>query len=157
MTTDESAKREGAIERLRKDLADADAGNQYAWLVRSDDLREALSALEASNKALREWIPVEERMPPSGMNVLAFYRNSYDKGRTIRAFWAAPHSMEASEEDNCGAVEETDDGDFLRSGWYESNENDEISYGVSERVTHWMPLPASPALAPALVDGKEKS
>lgn len=50
----ESAKREGAIERLRKDLADADAGNQYAWLVRSDDLREALSALEASNKALRE-------------------------------------------------------------------------------------------------------
>lgn len=149
MTTDESSKKEGA-----GDAHWCDACEDWMCRCAGQRIESLRSALEASNKALREWIPVEERMPPSGMNVLAFFRNSYDKGRTIRAFWAAPHSMEASEEDNCGAVEETDDGDFLRSGWYESNENDEISYGVSERVTHWMPLPAPPALAPALVDGK---
>lgn len=61
-----------------------------------------------------------------------------------QSYLAAPRSMEATEEDNCGAVEETDDGDFLRSGWYESNENDETSWGVSDPVTHWMPLPAAP-------------
>ena len=35
-----------AVERLSSDLRDADAGNQYAWLVRTDDLRTLIAAAE---------------------------------------------------------------------------------------------------------------
>jgi len=86
---------------------------------------------------MSEWISVEERMPESGLHVLAYYTNSFSKGRRIRAEYVA----------QCVGHDEESDSFYLAEGWYELMDNwDEYSsISVTEGVvSHWMPLPPPP-------------
>jgi hypothetical protein len=97
----------------------------------------------------REWIAVDERMPKPGAYVLAVFRYPSGKQRVIRAMHAPRHTL--SEDDYGEFVTEGADYDeatditYWQEGWYECNENEETHWHVSEKVTHWMPLPDAPA------------
>jgi len=90
------------------------------------------------------WISVGERLPESGKFVLA---NVDELSTPIRAFYAAPNSVEGSCEDEISIFDEEADCYWLPVGWYETNEYEEVSWFVHGKVTHWMPLPEPPAIA----------
>lgn len=98
------------------------------------------------------WIRVEDRLPGSGVPVIAWVPNRGAGGRRIRAEYAAPKTLELHPE--CepeeGSYDEDTDTYWCSEGWYESNEYEEIHWKVSDPVTHWMPLPAPP-----FADGQE--
>lgn len=101
---------------------------------------------------MSEWISVETEMPESGQHVLAYYTNSFSKGRRIRAEYIAPKSREvdwecADPDTQCVEHDEESDSFYLTEGWYELMDNwDEYSsISVTEGVvSHWMPLPPPP-------------
>lgn len=89
----------------------------------------------------QKWISVDDRLPESGRQVIAFYRNCLGKRRWIMAFYAHRWREYADEADEY----------FLCRVWYEVIDNwDEwSSIAVNEgTVTHWMPLPAAPGETP---------
>ena len=94
-----------------------------------------------------EWISVDERLPGPGVAVLAFFRNKYGHGRTVRAHHAPKHAIEASHWEDA-ETDDTEDGSFEPEGWYEDPAVDETLAFISEegdgKVTHWQPLPAAP-------------
>lgn len=94
------------------------------------------------------WISVQEKLPASGALVLAYYLNSANRGRTVRAHYAAPKSEEASWESDFCDYDETTDTYWCPEGWYETNENEETHWMIVETVTHWMPLPNPPESKP---------
>ena len=97
------------------------------------------------------WIAVGERLPESERTVLAFYLNSHGKGRRVRAEYIAPKSKGADDGWDCDCpadYDEVTDQNYWPAGWYEVIDNwDELTHMVINEgeVTHWMPLPASPA------------
>ena len=99
-----------------------------------------------------QWISVEERLPESGEHVLAYYTNSFNKGRRIRAEYVAAMIREvdwdmADPDTQCVEHDEQSDCFYLTAGWYELMDNwDEYSSiaVVEGVVSHWMPLPKGP-------------
>jgi hypothetical protein len=87
-------------------------------------------------------------MPPSGQTVLAFYKNSAGKDRRIRAEWIAAKTVESSSMSDIGEYDEAADTYFDPEGWYEQIDNWEeyTAIMVTYNITHWMPLPAAPAV-----------
>ena len=106
---------------------------------------------QPNQQGVAGWIPVTERLPSCRQPVLACYTNGYGRGRTIRAQWLAKFQQESDDIDNFYAeYDEETDTYYDPEGWYELIDNwDEYSsVGVTEGIiTHWMPLPAAPALA----------
>lgn len=93
------------------------------------------------------WISVKDAMPKSGVIVLAYYINSHNHSRRIRAKWTAAKTEEANAEFYWGEYDEETDTYWTPEGWYECIDNwDEFSsIMVSEgEITHWMPLPLAP-------------
>lgn len=98
------------------------------------------------------WVSVEDRLPDSGLHVLACYTNRLGKGRRIRAEYIAPKSREVDEvtadpDTQCVEYDEATDTYYQVAGWYELIDNwDEYSSiaVVEGDVNHWMPLPAAP-------------
>lgn len=101
------------------------------------------------------WIPVSERLPESERTVLAFYLNSHGKGRRVRAEYIAAKTKSADDgwdSDAPADYDEQADEYFWPAGWYEVMDNwDDLTHMVIHEgeVTHWMPLPAAPAIAAA--------
>lgn len=101
------------------------------------------------------WIPVSERLPESERTVLAFYLNSNGKGRRVRAEYIAAKTKSADDgwdSDEPADYDEQADEYFWPAGWYEVMDNwDDLTHMVIHEgeVTHWMPLPESPAIAAA--------
>lgn len=98
---------------------------------------------------LLKWIDVNKQMPPSGKNVLVFYKNSSGKGRIVKAFYAERFSIESNpESDNNDEYMEEHDCYYLREGWYECVDNWEefssITLEPENKPTHWMELPKRP-------------
>jgi hypothetical protein len=97
------------------------------------------------------WIPVAERMPASGVTVLACYTNRSGNVRRIRAEWVAAKTIESDGDSEIGEYDEATDCCYDPEGWYEKIDNwgDYSSVVVNEgEVTHWMPLPAHPGASP---------
>lgn len=95
-----------------------------------------------------QWVPVDERLPPSGVTVLACYINRCGHVRRIRAAWVAAKSSEASSESDIGEYDEATDAYYDPEGWYEQIDNWDVytAVGVNEgEITHWIPLPAAPS------------
>jgi len=115
-------------------------------LSTAEQERDALKAQVAELEARMQsagWISVEERLPKSGKFALA---NVDELSTPIRAFYAAPNSVEGSCEDEISIFDEEADCYWLPVGWYETNEYEEVSWFVHGKVTHWMPLPEPPAI-----------
>ena len=112
--------------------------------------RDLLSSAAVRLSASRQegWISVEERMPGPGVIVLAFFRNSYGKGRVVRAHHAPKHTIEAGHWDEDAETDNTDDGSFEPEGWYEDPAVGETLSFISPQsdgaVSHWRPMPAAP-------------
>ena len=112
----------------------------------ADNFKAAIENVESIPDApISQWINVKVDMPKSGQTVLAFYKNSLKKGRTIRAQYVEKFSMEdTGDSDYFGEYDEETDTSYWLEGWYERNDNDENRWCVSDTVTHWMPLPEPP-------------
>lgn len=94
---------------------------------------------------MSEWIKCSDQMPKPGVNVLAFVQH-FGGGkytRRIRAMYAAAKTLEAADEED-GEYDEERDAYFVKPGWYESNEYEEVHWAVHDPVTHWMTLPDPP-------------
>lgn len=118
--------------------------------------RAALASRDAEIAKLRQgepvaWVPVAERMPKSGVTVLACYTNRYGNVRRIRAEWVAAKTIESDGDCEIGEYDEATDCCYDPEGWYEKIDNwdDYSSVVVNEgEVTHWMALPAPPDASP---------
>ena len=96
---------------------------------------------------LGSWVPVVERMPPSGAVVLVAYRNERGEWRRIRAQWIAAKSVEAGCDSEIGEYEEATDTYYDPEGWYESinNWDDYSAVMVYEGLTIALDAAACPA------------
>lgn len=98
-----------------------------------------------------EWISVEERLPKAETEVRLFCITSNGYKYQCQGFYVPP-GMHRDDSDyswdwECCEQYDEDSGDyFVNPGWYESVHNwDEYSaFGIADKVTHWMPLPAPP-------------
>lgn len=90
------------------------------------------------------WIPVSEKKPAAGRNVLAFYRNDFDMIRRVRAFYTPKNTIEADSDEDGFEYDEKTDCYYLPEGWYESNEHEDCHWMIDNKVTFWMPLPEPP-------------
>ena len=93
------------------------------------------------------WIKCSDRMPKPNVSVIAFVPayGGGDKGRVIRAQYASPKTLEQSYDSECGEYDDETDTYYCAEGWYETNEYEDVHWYVSDRVTHWIPLPDAPS------------
>lgn len=91
-----------------------------------------------------EWIKTKDSLPEPGVKVIALGKNDYGKARRLRAYFAPRWTIEDNNEYEAGEYSEEKDKFFLKEGWYECNEHDEINWLVCFPITHWMPLPKLP-------------
>ena len=95
------------------------------------------------------WISVTDRLPPSGVPVIASYRNSAGMNRRIRAEYIAQNTRERSDDidDIASEYDEETDTVYWTAGWYElmNNWDDYASIAVHEgEITHWHAMPECP-------------
>lgn len=98
-----------------------------------------------------EWVRVEERLPKAEKEVRLFCITSNGYKYQCQGFYVPP-GMHRDDSDYswdwecCEQYDEDSDDYFVNPGWYESVHNwDEYSaFGIADKVTHWMPLPAPP-------------
>jgi len=116
----------------------------YTW----DALNEEWS--QQPQQAAPAWVSVSDRMPASGVTVLACYKNQAGKLRRVRARWAAAKSSESSPESDFGEYDEAADRYYDPEGWYEQIDNavDYTAMLIDSPVTHWMTMPAAPDAQP---------
>lgn len=98
-----------------------------------------------------KWIPVTERLPESGVHVLAACRVKWlgggGRSYVCDAFHTAPKTEVCNYSDDIDMEydEETDE-DYMPEGWWEviKNWDDYSCVAIGDFVTHWMPLPTPP-------------
>lgn len=93
------------------------------------------------------WIRVSERLPKSGQQVLACYKNHQGNSCVVRAQWLKAKTEEAGIGNVLYEYDEETDNYYFPEGWYELMDNhDECSHiKVCEGdITHWQMLPAAP-------------
>lgn len=78
------------------------------------------------------WQPIETA--PSGKIVLVHYKNRLGNGRTMRARYYLPETLES----------DTEESGWADEGWYEESEAYEYLMPLDGKPTHWMSLPPSP-------------
>lgn len=93
-----------------------------------------------------QWISVDEQMPETGKRVLVCFTNFYNRTWVTCADYIAPRSILESDymdENYSGSVDYDEEKDcyWTNTGFYEHNYESEINYQISDKVTHWMPLP----------------
>lgn len=96
-----------------------------------------------------KWISVDEQMPETRKRVLVCFANSSGKTWVTCADYIAPRTvLEADYMDeqytDGGDYDEQNDCYWTNSGFYEHNYEPETNWKLSNKVTHWMPLPQAP-------------
>ncbi len=119
----------------------------------SDAIGMEADHLIANGVTVQEWIPVDDRLPESGVHVLICCEMHRYGGEIAGKYVCDGYYAEAnkiiaggfSDECECEYSEE-DDEYYLCEGWYEviKNWDDYNSVAVEDFVTHWMPLPEPP-------------
>lgn len=84
---------------------------------------------------------------PKNIKVLAAYQNELGNWRIVTACY----HTQLDWSDEYGDHE--DEGEFAPEAWYEENDSSEVIYPCSRKPTHWMPLPAPPALSSPEAEG----
>jgi len=106
---------------------------------------------ESAEGLLSKWTSVETDLPDR--KVLASFVNCCGKRRTIVASYVHPRTEtveDAYSSEHWGVVEvdhdEENDIEWRVAGWVEHIENweDLTHVDVSDKITHWMPLPGAP-------------
>ena len=92
-------------------------------------LRERLAQPEQEPVA---WMQIDTA--PKGRIVLVHYKNSLGNGRTMRARYYLPETLDSDSTESGWADE----------GWYEESEAYEYLIPLEYEPTHWMALPAAP-------------
>lgn len=87
---------------------------------------------QKAEQAQAVWAPIDTA--PPGQTVLVHYRNCADNGRTMRATYYSPETLES----------DTSDSGWADEGWYEESEAYEYLMPLQGEPTHWMPLPPPP-------------
>ena len=109
----------------------------------AEDVREAIAALEA-----QEWVSVEERLPTSGVKVIARYKNGMGKERRVMAEYIAQYSIEQDGDSDSIDPDYCEERDiyYWPAGWYERIENwDDLTHiTIDYPVEDWKPLPEPP-------------
>lgn len=155
----------GKIAALEAELAKLRAGQESLLLNLADQKRQADEYRAMWAKAVASspqpsagpdgWKLAADALPATGKPVLAFYLNSHGKGRRVRAEYIAAKTKSADDgwdSDEPADYDEQADEYFWPAGWYEVMDNwDDLTHMVIHEgeVTHWMPLPAAPAIAAA--------
>jgi len=94
---------------------------------------------------MNKWIKVSDQLPESERKVIAFYRNKYDKPRTIMAFHTDKFIVEGNtDNEDILEYDEATDTYYLQEGWYEIGDFFDYYYQVNAEITHWMELPDDP-------------
>ena len=102
---------------------------------------------------VKQWVPVTERLPESGVHVLLCCEVHRYGGEIAGKYVCDGYYTEANKivacyfTDDCICeYSEEDDEYYLCEGWYEviKNLDDYNSVPVEDFVTHWMPLPEPP-------------
>lgn len=93
-----------------------------------------------------EWIKVSDRKPSNGNAVLIHcITEQLKKSIVLRAFWCPRFTEEAGDDEfEAGEYCEEKDEYFIREGWYEFNQHEEVHWAVSEEVLHWAEIPLPP-------------
>lgn len=132
------------IRKLERDVRDGDG-----CISRRDFMINQLQAEVDRLKSEQRWIPVGERLPEKQINVLIFVVTGYKLQGSIVARYipkiTEPYVGEYSE---FGDYDEATETTYCPAGWYAETAymGDEYSsYFVDDKVTHWQPLPESPA------------
>ena len=137
MTNKLRAAAEQALEALETcDAAHPSDGGQQ-WY----DSKAVEAAITALREALAEQEPVVWKpiaTAPNGRIVLVHYKNSLGNGRTMRARYYLPETLDS----------DTTESGWADEGWYEESEAYEYLMPLDREPTHWRPLPAAPDTAP---------
>ena len=107
-------------------LAGYTAGEKEAWAEQPAE----------QEPVAQRWQPIETA--PKGRIVLVYYKNSLGNGRTMRARYYLPETLDS----------DTTESGWADEGWYEESEAYEYLMPLEHDPTHWMPLPAGPDTAP---------
>jgi len=113
----------------------------------ASDAAARLALVRERDQLLNPWVKVADRMPESGVTVLAFYKNANGLERRIRAEWVKANTRVSSGESEIGVYDEATDTYYDPEGWYEQIDNwdDYTSVVVHQgEITHWMALPQAP-------------
>ena len=78
------------------------------------------------------WMPIETA--PKGRILLVYYLNKLGNGRTMRARYYLPETLDS----------DTTESGWADEGWYEESEAYEYLMPLDGEPTHWMHLPAAP-------------
>jgi len=127
----------------------ADAINTAAKKISGGTFKAAIEiGREAGLREAAAWVAIEEKLPEADVPVLAYFINEYGKPRRIRAFYAPRFTVTTGVDNDWYEFKDGDDEAYLPEGWYESNEFEDTHWHVTDKVTHWMPLPEPPSASP---------
>jgi hypothetical protein len=92
-----------------------------------------------------QWVPVSERLPEDSKPVLAVVKEG-KRQFVLRVMYARKFDLVCGTDCDEAFLDydEKTDEYYCKEGWYEDNQFEEIHWGISGDVTHWMPLPEPP-------------
>jgi len=100
-------------------------------LTQIDNMASGLTK-QAKKQEPVAWMPIDSA--PKGRIILVHYKNLLGNGRTMRARYYLPDTLDSDSTESGWADE----------GWYEESEAYEYLMPLEYEPTHWMPLPAAP-------------
>lgn len=146
---DDLISRKTLLERLGNRTKTAYPNEFYGLMLAHDFIEEA--------PAVSKWIPVTERLPENEKDVLVCAQRRLCVGRVDRTIYIVLTAFHTDGKMNTeessytweteylnAAYDEDADAYIIPEGWWETVNYGECFSAVSDRVTHWMPLPTPP-------------